>query len=218
MDHSRVWHLCNTKTQAQFSELTPDDIVEKLQSIDKSHLSEWQVWCDGFDAWKPVIEVESIKLLLAQFKKAAAPPPIPQSKHTPPPPPFAGAPKKHVNDENMPKAPKAKGKSGPEQRKYPRIELKLRVLLRSDQITFRTFTRNLSGTGVALEHDVPADLLGKDCKMYISDPETQANIRFDVKLVPNRTETRFFEFTDLSKSDEQNFVAWLNKFQASKSA
>ena len=51
MEQARTWHLCNTRTEAQFSELSLDAVADKLKGFDKSVLAEWHVWTEGFSGW-----------------------------------------------------------------------------------------------------------------------------------------------------------------------
>lgn len=276
---TKLFYLGRISTQDQWGPLTKQSLIDQLTPIQLDLLGDYQAWQEGWENWRPVLEVEEIKSTLPQLLKKPEhqQPPPKLSIPKPPPLPTVG---KNVGTESNSAAIKSTNKKGAHQRtsptashpeannatashsktghstdshsisndstsihtqiesssatvdshphsskasdgkdsrKFHRYNVRLRVIMRSEEVTFRTFTRNISAGGVALEHSVPDDLLGSSVKMYISDPETEANIRFHVQVVPNRDETKFFFFTGLSEQESTKFASWLGKFFTSLS-
>lgn len=86
------------------------------------------------------------------------------------------------------------------------MNLRLQVVLITDQEAFRTFTKNVSMGGMALEKPVPKKLLGKDCTIFLSEPGSTAKISFAGTVLtesdgPNASRHRimFGECSDLSR-------------------
>ncbi len=193
----KTWFLFEKTSHKQIEDLSFHSLLERLKTHSSAELGTWYAWSEGFDDWKKVLEIPEIKAELESK---------PVKRNSSSPPPFK------VPAKVIAKAPPQKPNSGGDNRKHERFDLKLRVIMRSNEVTFRTFTKNLSAGGVALEHEVPAHLLNKECHMYISDPESQSNIKFKATMVPNRNEAKFFLFTDLEDSDRNKFEIWLKTF------
>lgn len=105
-----------------------------------------------------------------------------------------------------------KPKTSPQNRKHERFDLRLRVILRSQQITFRTFSKNISLGGIATEHPIPRDLINEDCTIYIANPDGQENIKFNVKFATERQDTKYFYFTEISPNTQDKLQNWIDKF------
>lgn len=105
--------------------------------------------------------------------------------------------------------------SGQDRRKYPRFDIRYRVIVRNDNLTFRTFSRNISLGGVALEMPVPEALLGSECQIYVGNPRTGENIRFSGKLVANRNDSQFFVFLKSSPDSLTKLQKWVEAHQSS---
>lgn len=103
--------------------------------------------------------------------------------------------------------------SGKERRKYPRFDIRYRVIVRNDNLTFRTFSRNVSLGGVALEMPVPEALLGSECQIYVGNPKTGENIRFSGKLVANRSDSQYFVFLKSSPDSLSKLQKWVESHQ-----
>lgn len=105
-----------------------------------------------------------------------------------------------------------------DRRKYPRFEIRYRVIVRNDNLTFRTFSRNISLGGVALEMGVPEALLGSECQIYVGNPKTGENIRFSGKLVASRTDSKFFVFLKSSPESLTKLQKWVESHTAQPAA
>ena len=222
-----LYYLGRISTQEQWGPLTFQSLIDQLTPVALDAFSDFQSWYEGCENWKPVLDIENIREHLPQFQKKQAHQAPPPKLSIPKPPPLPSKPPEFVIQENKQQhsLPKQQHKlptqeqasEGKDSRKFHRYNVRLRVIMRSDEVTFRTFTRNISAGGVALEHSVPDELLGSSVKMYISDPETEANIRFHAQVVPNRNESKFFYFTGLSDQESIKFASWLAKFFTSLS-
>lgn len=111
-------------------------------------------------------------------------------------------------------ASSASNSSGADRRKYPRFDIRYRVIVRNDNLTFRTFSRNISLGGVALEMPVPEALLGSECQIYVGNPRTGENIRFSGKLVANRNDSQFFVFLKSSPDSLTKLQKWVEAHQS----
>lgn len=110
--------------------------------------------------------------------------------------------------------PSASARSGADRRKYPRFDIRYRVIVRNDNLTFRTFSKNISLGGVALEMPVPEALLGSECQIYVGNPRTGENIRFSGKLVSNRNDSQFFVFLKSSPDSLTKLQKWVEAAQS----
>ncbi|MFN7685891.1 MAG: PilZ domain-containing protein [Oligoflexia bacterium] len=63
-------------------------------------------------------------------------------------------------------------RSWADRRQYPRKNIKLQVVLISDKHAFRTFTKNISMGGMALERAIPEHLIGAECTIFLSEPNS----------------------------------------------
>lgn len=115
---------------------------------------------------------------------------------------------------DTPAAPSASATPGQDRRKYPRFDIRYRVIVRNDNLTFRTFSRNISLGGVALEMPVPEALLGSECQIYVGNPRTGENIRFSGKLVANRNDSQFFVFLKSSPDSLTKLQKWVEAHQS----
>lgn len=100
-----------------------------------------------------------------------------------------------------------------DRRKHPRFDIRYRVIVRNDNLTFRTFSRNVSLGGLALEMPVPEALLGSECQIYVGNPKTGENIRFSGKLVANRTDSQYFVFLKSSPDSLSKLQKWVESHQ-----
>lgn len=108
--------------------------------------------------------------------------------------------------------------TGKERRRYPRFDIRYRVIVRNDNLTFRTFSRNVSLGGVALEMAVPEALLGSECQIYVGNPKTGENIRFSGKLVANRSDSQYFVFLKSSPESLTKLQKWVESHVPVKKA
>ncbi len=99
-----------------------------------------------------------------------------------------------------------------EQRLFARYPLKLKVLIRSKEITFRTFTSNISLGGVALEHAIPDILLEQSCQILIASDHSEENIRFNLILL-NQKQGKRLQFEG-DANNAARLKSWIEAYLA----
>jgi len=92
-------------------------------------------------------------------------------------------------------------------RRFPRYDVRLRVIVRHNDKAFRTFSKVLSTGGICLEDPIPNYLLG-ECQIYISAP----NLNLQFEIGPTEHNDRH-AFTLVSATDEssQKLRDWLKE-------
>lgn len=93
-----------------------------------------------------------------------------------------------------------------ERRAHERFDVRLQVVVVSEENAFRTFTRNISLGGLALEKPVPKKLTGSTCTIFISDPSSHRKISFSGAVI-----------ADPGKSESQRFRIRFEKMDAKAS-
>lgn len=121
-----------------------------------------------------------------------------------------------VNDIKYPIESKEETKSeGPinwgEKRQHKRVEVRFRCIIKSSSMTFRTFTKDVSLGGVALEDAIPNELLGNECTIYITGQNNKKNLKFKIK-VTNRPGAKFFSFENSDEVFMKELNVWLEQF------
>ncbi len=70
-----------------------------------------------------------------------------------------------------------------ERRAHERFRVRLQVVVVSEENAFRTFTRDVSLGGLALEKAIPRNLTGSMCTIFISDPSSHRKISFSGMVI-----------------------------------
>ena len=96
-------------------------------------------------------------------------------------------------------------------RKYPRKEVRLRVIVISDGRSFRTFSKNISQGGIFLEHVIPKDLIGTSCRVIIGSNDLKENIEFSAKIVGDPKNPKALCFTNSKELFLEKLHSWLNQ-------
>lgn len=188
------WILGNLKTRYQSDKIDLKTVIAKLAAVPEEELNLWVVWKSDWPQWKAVLDVTELQ----RTKAPPMPPPAPVVA-----PPVMPAPRHAVVED------KATGKN---MRQHPRYKIRLRVIIKNEELTFRTFTTDISLGGVALENPLPQELFNKDCKIFIADSSSMDNIRFTLKLT-NRGDLRYFSFADLEESFVEKLRAWFKPME-----
>lgn len=198
----------------------------------------WQESWPGWKPIAEVSELHSLlkKKKVEPPKAIALPPPIPKVPPMPAAPKVAPAPvaaapavivtpppkaaAHHAPDLVPPlaEAPKAAHASLPivanvsrnNKRKHQRFEMRLRVIIRNEQLTFRTFSKDISLGGISLENAVPEHLFETGCHIFIAGPDGNENLRFDLGPT-SRNDLRYFSFSTLEQKFLQKLAGWLEK-------
>jgi len=102
-------------------------------------------------------------------------------------------------------------------RQHNRIVARFKCIIRSASLTFRTFTNDISLGGVSLEDEIPSDLIGLECMIYISSTKTNKNLKFKIALT-ERCVAKYFSFQDADKNLIKELSDWLDDHQKLNSA
>lgn len=232
------WMFCNSETSFQSEEMSLEKAIEFAKKIPAADRESWFAWQTGWEDWKAVLDVEQFKdhvknvskppplppprhqqaithqpivqQAVAQPKAAAKPaekaapiilgaPPI-GSPSTPPPAPPSGNTQPSISTALV---------SGSERRRHPRYEIRFRVIIRNEQLTFRTFTRDISLGGLSLENPIPERLLDQTCQVFIGDLNSRENIRFTLSPTERR-DRRYFSFSGVEETMAGKLSQWIN--------
>lgn len=105
----------------------------------------------------------------------------------------------------------------PHHRKHQRVIARFKCIIRSSSITFRTFTRDISLGGISLEDEIPSDLIGIECMVYIGSTKTNQNLKFKIALT-ERCVAKYFSFQDAEPKVVDELSHWLQEHQKAASA
>jgi len=233
------WDVNNPTTQDFRLGLDEAELVSFLTSIPEAELSQWQVArSDAPDQWMACLDLPALRLISfgfgiipaelglsevqlgwieAQLRNKVKVPPaaplvIPSTSHSAPMPPV-----------QAPAAPVQVQNSWVERRKNPRMKLRLQVVLIQGKDAFRTFTRDISLGGMALEKAVPQKMIGSECTIFITDPRSNVKYPFEGRVLPeapgsNSSKYRLM-FAEMGSVSRKALEAWLNQVvSASKKA
>lgn len=102
-------------------------------------------------------------------------------------------------------------------RKHNRVFARFKCIIRSSSLTFRTFTHDISLGGVSLEDEIPADLIGIECMIYIASTKTHKHLKF--KIAPTeRCVAKYFSFQDADQVILKELSEWIETHQKLSSA
>lgn len=194
MSDQALWFVCNTATQFCSPEVTFEAAREILAKVPRAELENWNAWQNGWPEWKPVEQCPELLIVV--------PPPMPIAKPVTPPP----LPAPVATRTAAPEPPKAAELSS-ERRRFPRFDVRLRVIIRNEELTFRTFSCNISLSGISLERPVPERIFGRGCQIFIAGP-TGENLRFSIHAT-SRNDLHFFSFEALTPPLAEKLEAWL---------
>jgi hypothetical protein len=196
---SYTWSVKNSSSQEVFSNLTDADFVSFLTAIPGAEFTYWLAMRSDVPQWFPCSELPAFKLRrfglppiptelamtpeqIAWLERhispaaASAPATAPPGMQTTVRPEAGFEPTRVIAPAPAPKAPQAGHFT--ERRRHPRKDIKLQVVLISDNNAFRTFTKNISMGGMALEKAVPEKLLGTECTIFLSEPGNHHKFHF----------------------------------------
>jgi hypothetical protein len=81
-----------------------------------------------------------------------------------------------------------------ERRSSPRLAGRLRVVVVSGRVVFRTFSYDISEGGIRLEKPVPPELVSSVVDIFVSSPEYKSSLRFKARLIPDQADAFRFQF------------------------
>lgn len=132
----------------------------------------------------------------------------------------ASADPKHKSNQKNQKEESSKTNNNPadvnweEKRQFKRVHARFRCIIRSSALTFRTFTKDISLGGVALEDAIPSELLGNECTIFITSSNNKKNLKFKIKVTP-RPGGKFFSFENINQEFMNELNIWLEQFPSS---
>jgi hypothetical protein len=174
----------------------------------------------------PVVEVAAPVAVAAPVPTlVATPAPVVVAKEVDSPPPLYGKLNQEALDAlmNPPPTPQPKPvaerrrdetsaeaeKRGQERRRFPRYQIRFRVIIRNEELTFRTFTKDISLGGLSLENPIPERLMESKCQIFIGDVDSQESIRFTLQPT-ERHDRRYFSFAGVEEAMVTKLNQWIN--------
>lgn len=101
---------------------------------------------------------------------------------------------------------------GRPQRRFPRYPYRFRVILSLKDITYRTFTQEVSLGGMKLKQKVPTAFMGKPCKVYIGWSDSSENIEINgAVLMDDPINPLRVKFTDVKAETLQALESWFEQ-------
>lgn len=196
-------------------------LIEVFGLRDKTYLHFWTL---GLEDWIPLEKVLTPQLLQ---KKRYSMPALPQMEPqpedikviptTPPSKPQIKEPQTKtpvVSDEVTQKISPPIPTSGPEARRSPRFDLRIKVILSNKEKTFLSYTQNVSTTGVLLEDVIPVDFFqSEETEIFISSPKKNEFLAFRCRPVGDKTNPQRFTFGDISPEALIKFQEWIDRLR-----
>lgn len=99
-----------------------------------------------------------------------------------------------------------------DRRKYERHNVRLSVIIQSDNLMFRSFTKNISLGGIALETPVPSIFMGSECAMIVTEPVSGEKAHFTGRLLNHRDTARYLSFFRASPESIVKMQAWIAQY------
>ena len=100
-----------------------------------------------------------------------------------------------------------------EQRKSPRYEVRLKVIISNKEKTFLSYTVNASSGGVMLEDMVPKEYFNSDTEIFISSPKKNEFVAFRCSPVGDDSSPKRFSFGQISQASLEKFQKWIEKIK-----
>lgn len=98
-----------------------------------------------------------------------------------------------------------------EQRKFPRHDVRLKVIISNKEKTFLSYTVNVSIGGVMLEDQIPRDYFNSETEIFISSPKKNEFVAFRCIPVGDDKEPKRFSFGQISQNSLGKFQDWIVK-------
>ena len=100
-----------------------------------------------------------------------------------------------------------------EQRKFPRHDVRLKVIISNKEKTFLSYTVNVSIGGVMLEDKIPMDYFNAETEIFISSPKKNEFVAFRCIPVGDDKEPNRFSFGQISQTSLSKFQDWIDKLK-----
>lgn len=103
-------------------------------------------------------------------------------------------------------------------RRYPRINGRLRTIITNKAKAFMTYTKDISLGGIQTENSIPKDLINTEIEVYISDPAGKKSILFRCHPVGDTHNPNRFSFAKADEKNLQKLAQWLEDLEKSQVA
>jgi hypothetical protein len=101
-----------------------------------------------------------------------------------------------------------------EQRKSPRHDVRLKVIISNKEKTFLSYTVNVSMGGVMLEDSIPREYFNSETEIFISSPKKNEFVAFRCIPVGEDEEPKRLSFGQISQASLSKFQEWVDKLKA----
>lgn len=222
---SDSWSVYNSKTKEMRERVTLAELRELLQSLKKEEQRFWFAWNGTRDSWEPALDVlfemtrpslnaknhdpiNSLNFVEMEYE-ADEVTQIPTIDLSEPENQVISITRAQPAAVEMNSTPAPEPKSGFDRRRYPRYHARFRVIIKNENLTFRTFSQDLSLGGLAIETAVPPGCVGSLCQVLIGNPNTGENIGFSARLLNSRPESKYFSFVKSPQESLSRLQKWL---------
>lgn len=172
---------------------------EFLFTVPEVELANWLVWRPGWPEWQPVAEIPELFKRKSTATVVASTPPAPIER-------IILATPLHFAHE----VTSSHALNRPiERRRYQRHDMRVRVIVQTDELSLRTYSKEISLGGLFIEAPIPERMFCKQVRLYIAGPNGKNNLRFQVPLIQGR-HPNFFGLESLDKEARRVFESWLN--------
>lgn len=103
-------------------------------------------------------------------------------------------------------------------RRYPRINGRLRTIITNKAKAFMTYTKDISLGGIQTENSIPQDIINTEIEVYISDPAGKKSILFRCHPVGDLNNPNRFSFAKADEKNLQKLAQWLEDLEKSQVA
>lgn len=209
------------------------DLNSLLQGYESSHTAEDLFWTLGLKSWISIAEAITDNVQKKRkFQIPALPatiptqPPLQHSVVSEPEQTITAIPLEDQDedfkiipyDPPKPQAPAQTEKVATQninKRKYPRFDIRLKVIISNKEKTFLSYTSNVSIGGVALEDNIPKEYFNQnaDTEIFISSPKKNEFLAFRCQPVGDDEDPKRFSFGEISEQSLAKFQDWINKLK-----
>jgi hypothetical protein len=172
MSNSQIWFFFNKVAQQTVVDVEARNLTIFLSLLKNNELVNWLVWREGLGGWQPVIQVEELVNLIEPL----APQHRKQSRRQT---------STKLSPQQLNNYIHNYTTINPDRRQHLRYNLRLRTIIISGQLAFRSFTSNISIGGMCLELPLPSNLRFNECEIYLANPENTSQIKLKAKIITN---------------------------------
>lgn len=179
----KTWSVKNQTTGETRENLPQSEFIRWASELHPTEVEKWSAALSGSHQWNPISAISAFRL--RRFGLPAVPSELAfthaqlgwleksldQRKQETQPPVEHRVPAPHFLHER---------------RAHERFKARLQVVIVSEENAFRTFTRDISLGGLALEKPIPRNLTGSVCTIFISDPSSHRKISFAGIVIPEQ--------------------------------